>query len=163
MDILVNILKGLIEYEGTAQQIPQFSEPVVAIKELNVEEILDTPQAKPDIELILKVKAELVILSTRVIRTPIAQSMEKQTLTGWKVIIEGELKQVIRYVADEPCQSVHGAHFNVPFSTFIVLPPDFDETQCITIEGYIEDMYAEQIGKRNIFKNITLLLVANIS
>src|SRR5680860_667806 len=160
---LVSILKDLIEYEGTAQQLPQFLEPLAAIKEFNVQEVLDIPPAKPDIELILKVKSELVILSTKVIKTPIGQSLEKQTLTGWKVIIEGELKQVIRYVADERCQSVHGAHFNVPFSTFIVLPPDFDETQCLTVEGYIEDIYAEQIGKRKIFKNITLLLVAQIS
>ncbi|AHF06145.1 DUF3794 domain-containing protein [Desulfitobacterium metallireducens] len=160
---MVSTLKGLIEYEGTAQQLPKFSDPLAALKELNVEEIVDIPPTKPDIELILKVKSELVILSTKVIKTPIGKSLENQTLTGWKLIVEGELRQVVLYVADERCQSIHGAHFNVPFSTFIVLPPDFDETQCLTVEGYIEDIYAEQIGTRKIFKNITLLLVAQIS
>ena len=160
---MVSVLKDFIKYEGTAQQLPQFTEPLAAVKELNVAEVLDLPPAKPDIELILNVKAELVILSTKVIRTPIAQSLEKQTLTGWKLVIEGELKQVIQYVADERCQSIHGFHANVPFSTFIVLPPDFDETQCVTVEGYIEDIYAELICTRKVFKNITLLLVARIS
>jgi hypothetical protein len=89
--------------------------------------------------------------------------LENQTLTGWKLIVEGELRQVIQYVADERCQSIHGTHFNVPFSTFIVLPPNFEENQCVTVDGYIEDIYAEQIGTRKIFKNITILLVAQIS
>jgi hypothetical protein len=160
---LANILKDLITYEGTAPQLPQFSEPLAAVKEFNVAELLDLPPAKPNIELILKINAELVILSTKVIKTPIGQAVDKQTLTGWKVIVEGELRQVIQYVADERCQSIHGAHFNMPFSTFIVLPPDFEENQCVTVDGYIEDMYAELIGTRQIFKNITLLLVAEIS
>lgn len=160
---MASILKGLIEYEGTAQLLPQFSEPLAAIKEFNVEELFELPFTKPDIEMILKVKSELVILSTKVIKTPIGKSLENQTLTGWKLIVEGELRQVVQYVADERCQSIHGAHSSAPFSTFIVLPPDFDETQCVTVEGYIEDIYAEQIDSRTIFKNITLLLVAQTS
>ena len=160
---MATILKGLVEYEWTTPPLPQFTEPLAALKEFTVQETLDIPQAKPDIEQIVKVKTDLVIFSTKVIKTPIGQSLEKQTLTGWKVVIEGELKQVIRYVANEPEQSVHGVHFNVPFSAFIVLPPDFEESQCITVEGYIEDVYAEQMGTRKIFKNVTLLLVAYIS
>lgn len=156
---MVSVIKGLIEYEWTAYPLPQFSEPLAAIKEFNVQEALDIPETKPDIEQLVKVKTELVILSTKLIKTPIAQSLERQTLTGWKAIIEGELKQVIRYVADEPTQTVHGVHFDVPFSTFIVLPPDFDDSKCLNIEGYIEDIYAEQVGKRKIFKNITILFI----
>lgn len=159
---MVSIPKSLIQYEGTAQQLPEFTEPVAAIKEFNVEELFDLPSTKPDMELILKVKSELVIISTKIVKTPIGKSLENQTLTGWKLIVEGELRQVIQYVADERCQSIHGAHANVPFSTFIVLPPDFDENQCVIVEGYIEDIYAEQIGTRQIFKNITLLLIAQI-
>ena len=160
---MTSILKGLIEFEGTAMQLPQFAEPLAAVKEFNVQEVLDIPFTKPDIELVLKVKSEISILSTKIIKTPIGKSLENQTLTGWKLIVEGELRQVIQYVSDERCQSIHGVHSNVPFSTFIVLPPDFQENKCVTVEGYIEDIYAEQIGKRQIFKNITLLLVAQIS
>lgn len=157
--MLASIVRNLVVYEWTAHPLPQFSETLAAIKEFNVQETLTLPEAKPDIEQLVKVKTELVILSTKVIRTPIAESLERQNLTGWKLVVEGELKQVIRYVADEPTQGVHGVHFDVPFSTFIVLPPDFDETKCTNIEGYIEDVYASQIGKRRIFKNITILLV----
>jgi len=78
------------------------------------------------------------------------------------VIVEGELKQTVQYVADEITQPVHGTHFNVPISVYIVLPPNFDEASCVSVEGYIEDIYAEMLNKRQIFKNTTILLVARI-
>lgn len=158
---MASIVKNLIELDGIADFLPEFSEKFAPIKEFNVQETLDIPVAKPDIEQIIKVKSELVITSTKVIKTPVAVSLDEQVLTGWKLIVEGELKQTVQYVADEPTQSVHGAHFDVPFSTFIVLPPDFKEESCVSVTGYIEDIYAEQIGKRKIFKNITILLVAS--
>lgn len=159
---MASIVKNLIELDGISDFLPQFSEKFAPIKEFNVQETLDIPAEKPDIEQLVKVKSELIITSTKVIRTPAAVSLSEQVLTGWKVIIEGELKQTIQYVSDEPAQSVHGAHFDVPFSIFIVLPPDFEEGQCVNVEGYIEDIYAEKIGKRQIFKNITILLAARI-
>lgn len=156
------ILKKLVEYEGISNQLPVFTEAVAPIKQVTVQETLELPEAKPDIEQLIKVKSELIIKSTRVISTPIGKSLESQNLTGWKLVIEAELRQKIRYVADEPTQRVHAAHFNVPFSTFIILPPDFDESKCVSVEGYIEDIYADFIGKRQIFKNTTLLFVAEI-
>lgn len=157
---MASIVKNLIELDGIADFLPEFSEPYAPIKEFNVQETLDIPTAKPDIEQIIKVKSEINITSTKVIKTPVSVSIDEQRLTGWKVIVEGELKQTVQYVADEPTQSVHGAHFDVPFSIFIVLPPDYEEGNCVSVEGYIEDIYAEKIGKRQIFKNITILLVA---
>jgi hypothetical protein len=58
--------------------------------------------------------------------------------------MEGELKQTVQYVALESTQSVHTAHFDVPISIYIVLPPDFKEGMCVSVEGYIEDIYAEK-------------------
>lgn len=157
---MASIVKNLIELDGIADFLPEFSEAYAPIKEFNVQETLDIPTAKPDIEQIIKVKSEINITSTKVIKTPVSVSIDEQRLTGWKVIVEGELKQTVQYVADEPTQSVHGAHFDIPFSIFVVLPPHYEEGNCVSVEGYIEDIYAEKIGKRQIFKNITILLVA---
>ncbi|WP_461204785.1 DUF3794 domain-containing protein [Clostridium sp. DL1XJH146] len=157
-----SIVKNLIEYDGLADFIPEFSENIAPIKEFNVQETLDIPSAKPDIEQIVKIKSELVITNTKVIKTPVGVSLDEQILTGWKVIVEGELRQTVQYVADETTQPVHGAHFDVPISIFIVLPPDFNEETCVNVEGYIEDIYAEMLNKRQIFKNTTILLVARI-
>jgi len=111
---MASIVKELIEYEGIADFLPEFNTKFAPIKQFNVAETLELPESKPDIEQIVKVKSELIINYTKVIKTPKAISFEEQELTGWKLIVEGELRQVIQYVADEPTQSVHGAHFNVP-------------------------------------------------
>ena len=154
---MASIVRNLIEYSGLADYLPS---DAVAFKQFNVEENLCLPCQKPDIEQIVKVMAEVVIKSTRVIKTPKAISLEGQKLTGWKLIIEGEVKQKIEYVADEPEQSVHAAHFNVPFSTFIVLPEHFKIGTPIDVTGYIEDIFVQQLNKRCMFKNITILLDA---
>ena len=159
---MASIVKNLIEHDGIDDYMQQFSNETEPIKEFNVQETLDLPTAKPNIEQIIKVKSELIITSTKVIKTPAAVSLDEQILTGWKVIVEGELKQKVQYVADEITQPVHGAHFNVPISTYIVLPPSFEETSCVSVEGYIEDIYVEMLNKRQIFKNTTILLVARI-
>jgi len=125
-------------------------------KQFSVDENLTIPPQKPDAEDILEVLTSVEITSQTVIKTPVVTSYEGQRLTGWKVIVEGKLKQKIVYIADEPSQSVHAAEFDVPFSTFLVLPADYRPCQNIRIVGYIEDVYSQLIDSRTIFKNVTL-------
>lgn len=156
---MASIVKNLIEYSGLADTMP--SNPLY-FKQLSVQENLTVPDAKPNIEQIVKVMAQVVITSTRVITTPVARSLEGQILTGWKLIVEGELQQKVEYVGDLPTQPVHAAEFDIPFSSFIVLPAGFIQGTPVTVTGYIEDIYAEQTGARTIFKNVTILLNAAI-
>jgi hypothetical protein len=154
---MASIVKNLIEIAGIADQLP--IDPT-AFKQFTVQEMLKLPIAKPDIEQIVKVVAQVVITSTKVIRTPKGTSLEGQILTGFKLIIEGEVRQKIEYVADEVTQSVHAAHYDVPFSTFIVLPNTFVVGTPVTVMAYIEDIFIEMINKREMFKNVTILLDA---
>ena len=156
---MASIVKNLIEYAGLADPLPTLPTPS-SFKQFSVMETVCLPHAKPDIEQIVKVMAEVVITNTHVIKTPISRSAEGQILTGFKLIVEGMVRQKIEYVADVPEQAVHAAHFDVPFSTFIVLPPGYVIGTPITVTGYIEDIFAQQVSKRCIFKNITILLVA---
>jgi hypothetical protein len=159
---MANFVDNLIEYAGIADVLPPL-ETGDSFKQFNVQENVCLPCAKPDIEQITKVMAEVVIISTRVIKTPSTgniSSMEGQVLTGWKLIVEGEVQQKVEYVADEPTQSVHAAHFKIPFSTFIVLPADFVPGTPLIVTPYIEDIFAKQLNKRCIFKNITILVTA---
>lgn len=153
------VVKDLIEYTGISEYLP--TSPC-SFKQFNLQECLKIPDVKYDIEQILKVICEVFIIDTRVIKTPIAKSLEGQILTGWKLIVEGELKQKIEYVAALPNQPVHAVHFNIPFSSFIILPECFEISDVINVTGYIEDIFVRQIDKRNIFKNITILLDAVI-
>ena len=125
-------------------------------KQFSVDENLTIPKQKPDVEDILDVMAEVEITATTIIKTPVVTSFEGQRLTGWKLIVEGKLIQKIVYIADVPRQSVHAAHYEVPFSTFLVLPEDFNECQKIRVVGYVEDVYSKLLDPRTIFKNVTL-------
>ena len=154
---MASVMKGLVEYSGLADIFPKDPE---CFKQLTVQEDLEIPSVKPDIEQIVRVIAEVVITDKYIIKTPVATSDEGQILTGWKLIVEGELRQKIEYVADEPTQSVHAAHFAVPFSTFIVLPENFSENCIVNVVPYIEDIYVQQLDKRRLFKNVVLFLDA---
>jgi len=133
-----------------------------AFKQLSVDEILTIPSVKPDIEEILEVIADVEITYTNVIKTPIVISYEGQELTGWKLIVEGVLRQKVVYIADEPTQSVHAAEFDVPFSTFLVLSKDFKICKSIKVQGIIEDVFVKLVDKRTIFKNVTLMIQGKI-
>ncbi len=154
-------VKNLIYYSGLADSLPELTQPLAAFKQLNIQETVELPPDKPDIEQLASVSTTISITSTRVIQTPAATSLEEQRLTGWKVVVEGILKQIVKYVALDTVQSVHVAHFNIPFSTYIVLPPDFETNGSISVEPFIEDIYAQPQGLRKIFKNTTLLLVCS--
>lgn len=151
------IVKNLIVYDGISDFKPENSN---VFKQLDVEGNFCLPDAKPDIEQIVKVISEIKIKSTKVIKTPKGTSLEGQILTGWKLVIEGSIAQKIQYVADEPTQTVHAAHNNIPFSTYMVLPANFVMGTPVIVQGYIEDVFAMQNGKRCIFNNIAMLLNA---
>ncbi|WP_053956605.1 DUF7507 domain-containing protein [Inediibacterium massiliense] len=128
-------------------------------KQISVEENVVIPPQKPDAEEILEVKVEVEIDETYYIKTPVVTSYEGQVLTGNKLIVEGTLKQKVLYIADEPTQSVHAAHFHVPFSTFLVLPQDCKNCGLVKVEGIVEDVFFQLLeDKRTVFKNITLFI-----
>lgn len=151
------IVRKLIQYDGISSDIPKSTD---VFKQLFVEDTFCLPDAKPDIEQIVKVIADIEIKHTKVIKTPKGVSMEGQVLTGWKLVIEGCVKLKIQYVADEPEQPVHGAHVNIPFSTYVVLPENFIVGTPVPVFGYIEDIFSMQVSPRCIFNNITLLITA---
>lgn len=162
-----NIIKGLINYSGIAIK-NDFPKYPTSFKQFTVEENLEIPSVKPDIEQIVRVSAKVVITDTKIIMTPVSISYEGQKLTGRKLIVEGELIQKIEYVADEPTQAVHAAHFTVPFSTYIVLDVgtcagQYSDGDIVKVVPYIEDIYVQQIDKRTLFKNVVLFLHAVIS
>lgn len=130
-----------------------------------IPEVLCVPCQKPDIEQIISISAAVEILSQRVICTPgdchIPLTNEECTdLTGRKLIIEGVLRQKIVYAAAVKEQSVHSAHFDVPFSAFIVLSPCDPLTRKFKIDACIEDIFVTAVTPREIFKNVTLVIRA---
>lgn len=138
--------------------------------EMYVPETLVIPPQKPDMEDLNSVNIAVNILKTKVVKTPIPDSsnLEGKILTGRKLIVEGQLCQKIVYTANDDVQSVHSAHFYVPFSAYIVVP------YSVTINGEtldsldvdyqvnvcVEDLSVRQVDERTLSKNATLLLYA---
>lgn len=129
--------------------------------EISVPELLVLPPEKPDIETLDKVLIKVQIISQRLIDTPSSgttKNPEGTLLSGKKLIIEGIIHQKIIYTANTLVQSVHSAHFQIPFSAFIIVRRDLKEPFCIDV--CIEDVFVKAFGTRQIFKNVTLFLRA---
>ena len=135
-----------------------------------ISEIVDIPCKKPDVEGVVSVHSDITIISQRVIKTPVVTkngfpdynttNSECTKLTGRKLIIEGILRQKIVYTAAVDEQSLHSAHFSIPFSVFIIIPQDTPLSQNFKIDSIIEDVFTCRLSERSIFKNTTIFIKA---
>lgn len=160
----MNINRDCIKGIGISENFPENSR---YFTQISITEIVKVPDAKPDIEQVLSIMVEPEIMSLKVVDTPCIKSYEGQLLSGKKIIIELKLTQKVTYIADEPTQSVHAAHFEkTARSIFIVVPKTINgisiekliDGQRLEVTPYIEDICGEQIDKRSISKCITLFL-----
>lgn len=141
-----------------------------------IPEIVDIPSQKPDMEGLVGIHACVEIISQRVVKTPEVKGYTSVTgeiipgenipnaegtkLTGKKLVIEGLIRQKVIYTALNSEQSLHSAHFVMPFSTFIILDKDTPLSKGFNVVPYIEDMYALQLTERSVFKNTTIFINA---
>jgi hypothetical protein len=132
--------------------------------QLSIPENLLVPEEKPEIEQINSVNISVEIIRQKVVVTPKGRNIEGKIETGRKLIIEGNLCQAISYTGAVLEQSVHTAHFIVPFSAFIIIPLKIRETDTLhinfQINPCIEDVFVKSFCGCEIFKNVTLLLQA---
>lgn len=156
------ILEDLVEIVGIAPpaNFPEIDDDTWHTQ-IAVDELLELPLAKPDIEQLLNVHVNVEITRTKMINTPI----------GYKAVVRGVIKQKIVYVADVPEQSLHAAHFEKPFCTFIPIPKDEkdedwdkDEKQeardvgDVHARAIIEDVLITEFGKRHIHQCAILFI-----
>lgn len=135
---------------------------ISTFKQFSIESYLCIPEVKPCMEALNSVTGSMSIKGCHVIETPQVVSVENQILTGYKLIIHGVLNVVIEYTALEPTQSVHSAHYDVPFSTFVILPPDYKMGSKLDISGTVEDIYYQGLDIRYFFMNATTLVNVKI-
>lgn len=135
-----------------------------------IPEVVDIPAQKPDIEGVVSVHSNVQIISQRVIKTPVVTkdgkpdyettNSECTKLTGRKLVIEGILQQKIVYTAAVEEQSLHSAHFMIPFSVFIIIEAGTPLSQKFKIDSYIEDIFTCRLSERSVFKNTTIFIKA---
>lgn len=149
--------------------------------QIYIPETLSIPSQKPDIESLNSINISVNIIRSQVIKTPkpltneVEVNLEGKILTGRKLVVEGELCQKISYTSCTEEQSVHSAHFYMPFSAYIVVPleiaanvfGDSDITSPVDsldidyqINACVEDVTARVLDDRTIIKQVTFLLYA---
>ncbi|MGL4107558.1 DUF7507 domain-containing protein [Clostridium sp. LP20] len=151
---------GTTETSGTPTSSAVVKLRISNFKQFNIEENLIIPAIKPNIEEIEDVKATIEILKYYVIKTPNVISNDGQILTGFKLIVHGIINEIVEYTALNEEQSVHSAHFAIPFTTFIVLPKDSCNIVNRKINAAIENIYFKKVDCRSFFTNATVLLDA---
>lgn len=151
--------RELIEYNGISSYPTKNKKN---FNQVNIEETFCIPRQKPDMEQINKVWAKGVIVNYEIVRTPVGISMEGQSVTGFKLLICGDIKFKVEYVSSEEMQSVHTVHTDFPFCAYVVLPKEFNANACIKPNIIIEDILSEKIDNRCIYTNITMMLLVDI-
>lgn len=155
-----------IEIVGLCDEFPDNTQG--SFTQLKVPEVVTIPEQKPDIEQVIQILVEAKITNLRLIETPVGVSEEGQILTGEKLVIEGKIHQKVIYVADvsDGSQPVHSAEFDVPFSTFVVVPKCYiglikpGKEDIINVQACIESVFIEQINSREVIKSSMLFINA---
>ncbi|MBW7651200.1 DUF3794 domain-containing protein [Anoxybacillus sp. ST4] len=166
-----NVLNNFVQIIGIT---PPSEFPFVGLlnpnNQIAVQEKLTIPPAKPDVEQINTLLIEAAITGTRNIFTPI----------GVKVVVEGVLRQKIIYTADVPQQSVHSAHFEQPFCSFINIPLNIPAGVTVNqllasvglsinnilagpVQVFIEDVEISLTDPRTVHKCVILFLYTSLN
>lgn len=133
-------------------------------------ELLEIPSQKPDMEDLLNVMVWPEIEAINLIETKKGKSHEGQYLSGAKLIVEVKLLEKITYVANEPTQSVHAAHYETYKSMFVVLPEEIDgrnicelyRAGSLAVTPYVEASCAHKLDARKLYKCVLLFLDVKI-
>ncbi len=153
------ITRDLIEYYGIDtcpyKDLPHFNQ-------INTDYVFCIPDVKPDIEQIVKVFAKGCVVETEIVKTPKGTSLEGQNITGYKLLVCGDINLKVEYVACDKTQSIHSAHTIFPFCGYVVLPENVNPNAIIKASISIEDIFSEQIDCRCIYNNITMMIIADV-
>lgn len=156
---MAKVTKDLVEYYG----ISTFKDETQKnFKQMNVDYTFCIPKEKPNIDQLLKVWAETTILSSILLKTPVGTSLEGQVVTGYKLLVTGEINIKIEYIACDYVGSVHTAHTTFPFSGYIVLPADTNPYSIPRVCVIVEDVFSENLDCRCVYNNITMALMSDV-
>lgn len=108
------------------------------------------PSEKPSMEDILQVFVKIHVESYKIICTPI----------GEKLVIKGCKCIKVMYTAKDICQTVHTAHFEVPFCTFILLKKHMGKI--IDISTAVEYVDVCPLNQRTLYVSTIIFLCPDI-
>ena len=144
----------------------QLPEKVKYFKEEIINEILEIPCQKPDMERLLNTIVSTNVEEIKLIKTEKGLSNEGQNLTGYKLLVKLWISEKVMYVADYPTQPIHAAHFDDVKNFFVILPEQIDGVDVcelikynkLIVTPYVECVEARMLDERHIHKCVMLLI-----
>lgn len=159
---MASFIRNSIEYYGIDSLNNRLCKVQDAknFKQSNINLQLCLPKEKPNIGQVLRVKIDKNISKTKLVKTPIGKSIEGQILTGYKMLVMGDIRFEINYVVSRCDQGIHSFHGFVPFCEYVVMPEGFNPEETIVPDIYVEDIYIKQKNCRCVYGSIALMIVA---
>jgi len=158
--LLENNFRG---YKETNEAVARTKMAIANFKQVSINEYLYISPEKPEIIEINDLKAEIKIESQTLIQTASGISREGQKSNDYKLIVHGVLNQTVEYMSDTENQSVNSLYYETPFSTYVILPEDFEIGAKIEVVGFVEDVYFKAVDPTCFFRNIELLIIAKFN
>lgn len=143
--------------------------PLEYFKQLNIYQNLHFNSKNLDISNINHTNPKIEVHSTKIIDTKITESikgksLEGQYLSGKNLIIVGNINMdlILEYFAKtkkaKGVKKREVINFNMPFSTFIVIPEDTCDIEIINLRYLIEDITVTKISLNQVLVSITILI-----
>jgi len=151
------LIKSL-EYEENLNRMDNV--PMYNFRQISIEKKLLMDSVKPDIKEILNITSEIEIIKYYVIATPNIKSLENQNLSGYKLIIYALIKYTVQYTSEDGL--IYSSHYNIPFSTFIVLAENYVIGSKLEVEAIVEDIYYKKLNAKECLTNAIVLVNAKI-
>ncbi|SHK09157.1 protein of unknown function [Clostridium cavendishii DSM 21758] len=134
-------------------------------KEINMVDSLTLPEDSLDIRKINSIIVGCSIQKKQLIHTPMIkntpiENLEGEIMTGFKLMIQGEVDEKIFYTVDNEEQLIRACEFRLPFYTAITLDKETQINDTYYVQSYIENLYTKVINQREISNNITIFLNA---
>ncbi|MGL6174073.1 MAG: SPOCS domain-containing protein [Cellulosilyticaceae bacterium] len=152
-------IRECIEYQG----INAYSyDNLSYFNQINIDFRCAIPVYSPEVKQIIKVCVSSKIEEKRVIKTPRGVSLEGQKTTGHKLMIVGNLWYRLEYVSNDAADGIYKNNAKIPFYGYVVLPEKLDGKNIRNTTALIEDIYSEKLDCREVYNNITMMLVADL-
>ncbi|MDP2856426.1 MAG: DUF3794 domain-containing protein [Bacillota bacterium] len=118
------------------------------IEQSVIRQVVTVPEVKPNVATVLEATATV--------------SIEETTVVPGKVIVQGVIRLRVMYEAANVTQTVNVAHFEIPFTDFVVLPEALPG-MTVTVTAKVEFVSVEVVAPgRQLTAQIVLALTARL-
>ncbi len=144
-----------VEYVGIAEKIRSSK----YFRQIVVDGKFCLPDDKPAIEQVTDVEMRAEVNRAELIGTPTGTSAEGTRLSGWSIVVQGQLIGRMQYIGALPKQPVITAMFAMPFLTTLVVDPCTLPYEVDAV-AHIEDISVTAVDACCIYARVALYIAA---